>query len=151
MIATDVWLDGAYIATQVKEGVVTLTGEVGTPAQQDRAGDLAWTIGVKFVHTDSLKIDPWMKRKDQSKETVAVRTDAQIQDAVRDSLVADPRVNSFETGVEVYSGVVTLTGVVDNLKARTAAEQDAGNTTGVSRVKNLLKVRVQTITDAKLV
>jgi osmotically-inducible protein OsmY len=37
--------------------------------------------------------------------------------------------------------VVTLQGVVDNLKAKRAAEQDARNTVGVSSVRNFLKVR----------
>jgi osmotically-inducible protein OsmY len=41
----------------------------------------------------------------------------------------------------VKGGVVTLTGVVDNLQAKKAAEQDAGNTIGVWQVKNYLKVR----------
>jgi hypothetical protein len=36
--------------------------------------------------------------------------------------------------------VVTLTGTVDNLKAKRAAEQDAKNTVGVWRVTDLLKV-----------
>ncbi len=150
MIATDVWLDGAYIAIEVNEGVVNLAGQVGTPAQQDRAGDVAWTTGVKFVHTDNLKIDPGMRRNDQSKETVTVRTDDWIKAAVRDSLSADPRVNSFRIGVVVDASRVTLTGVVDNIKAGLAAGQDASNTVGVARVRNLLKVRGQTIADEKL-
>jgi hypothetical protein len=38
-------------------------------------------------------------------------------------------------------GMVVLTGMVDNLKARMAAEEGAGNTVGVWRVKNHLRVR----------
>jgi osmotically-inducible protein OsmY len=53
----------------------------------------------------------------------------------------DPRILSFNPEVEVNNGVVTLTGVVDSLQAKKAAEQDAGNTIGVWQVKNLLKVR----------
>ena len=42
-------------------------------------------------------------------------------------------------------GTVTLKGVVDNLAARRAAEQDARNVIGVRRVKNYLKVRPDVI------
>jgi osmotically-inducible protein OsmY len=45
----------------------------------------------------------------------------------------------------VDDGLVTLTGTVDNLLARKAAEQDAKNTLGVWRVKNYLKVRPVTV------
>ncbi|MGC9343109.1 MAG: BON domain-containing protein, partial [Bacteroidales bacterium] len=67
--------------------------------------------------------------------------DAQIKDAVKDALLYDPRVYSFNPEVSVNYGIVTLTGEVDNLKARKAAEQDAKNVVGVVRVKNYLKVR----------
>jgi osmotically-inducible protein OsmY len=45
--------------------------------------------------------------------------------------------------ITVYyeDGRLTLTGTVDNLQAKTAAARNAGNTAGVRRVRNLLKVR----------
>jgi osmotically-inducible protein OsmY len=150
-IAIDVWLHPIFIDTDVKDGVVTLTGSVGSPAQYDRADLLAWTAGVKSVHAEGLKIEPWTKASGQRQETVAVKGDPQIKQAVRDAFVYDPRVNSFNPHVEVDNGVVTLSGVVDNLKAKRAAEQDAKNTWGVWRVKNLLKNRpIKTIADDKL-
>lgn len=41
----------------------------------------------------------------------------------------------------LYCGRKLLTGVVENLKAKKAAEQDAKNTLGVKRVKNYITVR----------
>jgi osmotically-inducible protein OsmY len=150
-IAIDVWLHPIFIDTDVKDGVVTLTGSVGSPAQHDRAALLAWTAGVKSVHAEGLKIEPWTKASGQRQQTVAVKGDPQIKQAVRDAFVYDPRVYAFKPHVEVDNGVVTLSGVVNNLKARRAAEQDAKNTWGVWRVKNLLKNRpVKTIADDKL-
>ena len=52
-----------------------------------------------------------------------------------------PRVSSFNVETEVESGAATLTGVVDNLKAKRTAAQVASNTVGVLRVRNYLKVR----------
>jgi len=150
-LAIDVWLHPIFINTEVIDGVVTLTGSVGSPAQYDRANLLAWTAGVKSVNTEGLKIEPWPNAGDQRQETVAIKDDAKIRQAVKDELLHDPRVFSFNPGVDVENGVVTLTGVVDNLKARRAAEQDALNAWGVSRVRNLLKTRpVKLIADTKL-
>ena len=49
-LAIDVWLQPSFITTDVKGGVVTLTGTVGNPAQHDRASSLAWTAGVTSVN-----------------------------------------------------------------------------------------------------
>jgi osmotically-inducible protein OsmY len=151
-IAIDVWLHPNFITTAVKDGVVTLSGTVGNPAQHDRAMSLAWTSGVMSVNAKGLKIEPWAKADSQRQDAIAVKGDAQIKQAVHDAFVYDPRVNSFNPRVDVENGVVTLAGVVDNLKAKRAAEQDAKNTWGVWRVRNLLKARpANPIADDKLV
>lgn len=131
----------AEIFAEVKEGVVTLTGAVGSSAQHERASIAAWTAGEKSVNVDGLPIEPWAKARGQRSERVPLRDDEQIRLAVMDVFASDPRVYAFNPGVSVDHVVVTLTGAVGNLKARRAAEQDAKNTTGVWRVKNLLKVR----------
>ena len=59
--------------------------------------------------------------------------------------------SAFKPDVSVDNGTVSLTGIVDNLKAKRSAGEDARNVVGVSRVKNYLKVRpVEDITDKKL-
>ena len=148
----DVWPHPNFITTDVKAGAVTLSGTVGNPAQHDRAISLAWTSGVMSVNAERLKIEPWAKADSQRQDTIAVKGDPQIKQAVHDAFVYDPRVNSFNPRVDVDNGVVTLAGVVDNLKAKRAAEQDAKNTWGVWRVRNLLKARpANQIADDKLV
>jgi osmotically-inducible protein OsmY len=72
---------------------------------------------------------------------VASITDSEIREAIKDTMRYDPRVYSFNPDVSVNDGIVTLTGTVDDLKAKRAASQDAKNTMGVSHVKNYLKVR----------
>ena len=151
-IAINVWLATSFITTEVKDGVVTLTGTVGSSALHSQASWLAWTAGVKSVNAEELKIEPWAKASGQRNEMNAFKGDPQIKQAVKDAFLYDPRVFSFNPIVEVENGVVTLTGVVDNLKAKRAAEQDAKNTVSVWRVKNLLKVRpVKAISDDELV
>jgi osmotically-inducible protein OsmY len=72
------------------------------------------------------------------------RSDKEVERAIRDALLYDPRVFTFNPEVEVNKGVVILTGVVDNLKAKKAAEEDAKHTAGVWRVRNHLRVRPKT-------
>jgi osmotically-inducible protein OsmY/outer membrane protein OmpA-like peptidoglycan-associated protein len=140
VLAISVWLDGSLISTEVKDGVVTLSGVVGSAAHQDLASRLAWTAGVKSVSPGGLTIEPWAMPSGQRRKPLVTPGDPRLAQAVRDALVYDPRVVPFSPGVAVTGGVVTLTGVVDNLKAKRAAEQDARNTVGVRQVKNLLKV-----------
>jgi osmotically-inducible protein OsmY len=151
-IATDVWLHPNFIKTEVAGGVVTLTGSVETPAQQDRADLLGWTAGVKSVNAKGLRIEPWAKPSGERATTVPAKDDAQIKQAVHDVFLGDPRVLSLKPDVDVENGVVTLTGVAETLKANRAAEQDAKNTWGVWRVKNLLRTRpANPVPDDKLV
>jgi osmotically-inducible protein OsmY len=70
---------------------------------------------------------------------------------VKDAFLYDPRVFSLNPDVHVNNGTVTLVGVVDNLQAKKAAEQDARDVIGVWRLKNHLKVRPPAIpTDEEL-
>jgi osmotically-inducible protein OsmY len=73
----------------------------------------------------------------------AIKSNDEINMAVKDALLFDPRVLYFNPIVTVSDGGVVLTGTVDNLKAKRAAEQDARNTVGVWRVQNLLRVRAK--------
>ncbi len=141
VFAIDVWLTPYLIKVNVKDGVVTLIGEVGSSAQFERAKMLAMTAGVKTVNSDGLLIEPWAKVKDQRKEINTIKSDQEIKQALHDAFVFDPRVLSFNPIITVKNGTVTLTGVVNNLKAKRSAEQDAKNTVGVLHVKNQLRVR----------
>jgi osmotically-inducible protein OsmY len=70
---------------------------------------------------------------------------------VNDALLYDPRIFSFDVEPNVDNGVVTLTGTVNNLQAKRAAESDARNTVGVLRVVNRLKVRpVEMVPDEEI-
>ncbi|MEX1026659.1 MAG: BON domain-containing protein, partial [Candidatus Paceibacterota bacterium] len=120
-----------------------LTGRAQTEQQSQEAlaRSDARVAGVKAVNDDDLLVT-WWSRDDMQRKTVwADLDDDDIREAVNDALLYDPRVFSFKPTVSVDNGVVTLTGVVDNLKAKRAAAQDAKNTVGVTRVKNYLKVR----------
>jgi osmotically-inducible protein OsmY len=66
---------------------------------------------------------------------------AAIQQAVLEELKWDSRVSQTEVGVEVESGIVTLTGSVDTWHERCAAEEAAHRAQGVLDVANDIVVR----------
>jgi osmotically-inducible protein OsmY len=71
-----------------------------------------------------------------------MRTDADIQQAVLRELKWDTRVDETDVGVEVDSGVVTLTGTVDGWGKRLAAQEAAHRVIGVLDVANDIQVKV---------
>jgi len=137
----DVWIEDAYIEVKVKDGEVTLTGRVGSAGEKSRAYGDALVAGVVSVDNSGLKVDWALHDAMRKSGEYTYKEDIEIQKAVHDAFMYDPRVSSFHPVVEVKEGVVTLSGTVANLKAKKAAEEDAKNTTGVWRVKNYLRVR----------
>ena len=137
----DVWLDEALITVAVKDGTVSLSGVVGSAIERTRAYLNAWVEGVTSVDSSALKVELRDRSELRQPSKFALRTDEEIKWAVEGAFLYDPRLIGFNVEVAVTGGVVTLTGVVDNLQAKKAAEQDAGNTIGVWQVKNYLKVR----------
>lgn len=72
---------------------------------------------------------------------VVVKPDAQIQQDVLAELKWDNRVEETDVGVEVESGVVTLTGAVVTHAKRLAAQEAAHRVAGVLDVANDIEIR----------
>lgn len=146
-IKNDIRIDGSLVNVAVHNGNVVLSGTVGSAIEKSIAGAYGWTVGVKSVDTKNLKVSNWARDAELRENKYAEKTDSEIKDAVKLAYVYDPRVLSFNPDISVQDGVVTLTGIVDNLKASRAAEQDAYNVVGVMGVNNFLKVRPVYIPD----
>jgi osmotically-inducible protein OsmY len=139
----DVLVDDALVNVDVNKGKVNLSGVVGSNAEKRRTMTDAWVSGVYEVNADNLKVESWA-RDDRFRSTKYVeKDDSEVRQAIEDALTYDPRVSMFNVNVGVNDGVVTLSGIVDNIKAKRAADRDAENTMGVWWVKNLLKVRME--------
>ena len=139
-LAWDTLVDDELIQVSVKNRKVALTGTVGSAAEKNRAITHAWLPGIKEVDADLLKVDRWARDKDLRAEKYQLKPDDKIKDAVDTAILYDPRVLSTKVDTRVDNGVVTLTGWVNYLSAKHAAAEDAGNTVGVIRVKNQIKV-----------
>jgi len=137
----DARVDDGLIQVNVNDGIVTLGGSVGSLYEKSLATADAYVTGVSSVVNDPLTVEWWARDEMIRKQMYADVTDAEIQDAVKDALLYDPRVASFNVNVAVDNGEVVLTGEVDNLKAKKAAAQDASNTLGVWKVENQINVQ----------
>lgn len=137
----DVRIDDGLIDVLVENGNVTLSGTVGSANEHYLAVTDAWVIGVNSVDAENLEVEKWARDESMRKNKYVEKTDEEVEKAVQDALLYDPRVYSFRPTVSVNNGIVTLTGKVDNLKAKRAAGQDAKNVVGVFGVNNHLRVR----------
>lgn len=72
------------------------------------------------------------------------RSDERIREEVCEALSADPRIDASEIEVQVSEGIVTLSGTVDERRAKRAAEDVAEGCTGVSDVKNDIRISAST-------
>lgn len=86
----------------------------------------------KFTRTDLVSYAPDEALQKPHVIDYAFRSDEEIARAVRDAFKLDPRLVRLEPRVEAHNGVVELTGTVDSVKARRAAELDARDTVGVT-------------------
>jgi osmotically-inducible protein OsmY len=78
------------------------------------------------------------------KGTTTMKTDMKLQRDVLDEIAWEPSVCVPEIGVMVCDGIVTLTGSVENLPAKWAAENAALRVFGVRAVVNDIEVKLST-------
>ena len=141
----DVYLSGLPITVSVKDGVVTLTGSVGSGYEKDRArSHVPWMDSIKDVRNE-LKVERWEDRGVRSHKLYP--SDDELKRAVRDQLDQDTRVDASEMTVRASYGHVTLDGSVNGHYQKRIAEQDANDVVGVGRVTNNLVVRVESRED----
>lgn len=152
LLKDDVRFNGNEITVKVKDGKVSLSGIVNSAAERALAGEKAWVAGVRAVDVAGVKVDWWARDKMRRESAAVYKDDEQIEKAVKDALTEDPRVWPFDVKVKVQFAEATLTGTVDNLEAKRAAEQDGKNTVGVWRVKDYLRVRPNSaVSDSEII
>ncbi|GJL68231.1 MAG: hypothetical protein NPIRA06_08660 [Nitrospirales bacterium] len=137
----DVWINPSSVMITVRDGQVTVSGIVESVDEKSRIISLSWVHGITSVNGEHLKVE-WSDREPMRRSGFHIASDETIQDAIYDALSYDPRITTADITIDVTEGLVTLTGIVENLQAKTTAEENTWNTTGVYNVVNLLKVRL---------
>jgi len=145
-LARDVYLTGLPISVSVKEGVVSLQGEVGTAYQKERAAtDARWIWNVAKVD-NKLEVEWWANEGTRKKPVVP--TDDQLKQAVNDELFQDLRITDpGNISVDALAGIVTLRGSVLTFYQKRIAEKDAADVVGTALVTNLLQVNAEPRSD----
>ncbi len=140
VLQIDVLVDDGMINVQVDRGRVELTGTVGSAAERQRAVEDSHVAGATSVDASGLSIEWWARDRFRRSLPAIYANDGEIEHAVRDAFLFDPRLKDYEPSVDVDDGTVTIKGVVGNLDAKRAAASDARNTVGVLWVVNDLTV-----------
>jgi len=134
------YLAEGLIDVELDGKTVVLSGSVGSVNERELARVFAWVSGVEEVFVADLKIDSSQVEERRRDKFTIVRNDIEIQEAVTESLLYDPRVRSAKINVVARFGAISLHGKVASLTAKQSAERDAWNTVGVRRVANYLRV-----------
>ncbi|ALS98664.1 BON domain-containing protein [Lacimicrobium alkaliphilum] len=148
----DAWLDGKAettlllnsnlnsfdIDTDVKNGVVTLSGKVESEVDKALASELVASLeGVKEVDN---KLEVAADEEEQSSEVVQTLTDSKVATVVKTRLLFESEVSGSAINVEANKGEVTLEGEVSSEAERDLAITIAENTSDVKKVTDKLKV-----------
>lgn len=122
---------GEQIDIEVRAGVVTLAGRVGSLTHRRLAEVLAWwTAGCELVENRLRVVPPELEN------------DGELTDAVRLVLEKDPLVHSSQIAIAVDHGEVTLNGFVASDEERRLAVLDAWYVPGVREVVDHIQSRV---------
>src|SRR5262245_16853307 len=137
-MAVDSTVRASQIEVATKDGVVTLSGNIDSQAEKDRAMEIARSAsGVRSV-VDMLAVrtGPAVGNAPDPDRTVGEHVDdALITAAVKTRLLDDPVVKGLRIDVDTRAGVVFLTGSVTSQEESDRAVEIARATDHVKDVK----------------
>jgi hyperosmotically inducible protein len=147
---------GIEVRANATRNEATLTGEVPTPALEQRAIELTRGVRTGLVVNDKIEVKPrevsrteYTEEQARAERSKAKDLKDQIGDSLDDAwihmkivakLIGDADTPERKINVDVVDNVVTLRGTVDSPQQKAEAERIAKETDGVKSVKNQLKV-----------
>ena len=153
--AKDAWIDGRVetalmfdtevnnfkIDTEVENGVVMLTGEVGSEVKKDLAGRIAANVdGVKSV-TNQLQVkDGYEGEENEGTSFLRKMKDIAVTSGLNIEFAAHGEIEATTIDVDTNNGVVVLTGDVRSEAAKSLAVEIAKGYDDVVSVEDNLKV-----------
>jgi hyperosmotically inducible periplasmic protein len=125
----------------VKEGVVTLTGEASSQAQKELTTEYANDVdNVKEVKNEMTIA----KTPAQPEETIGEKIDdASITAQVKSSLMSHRSTSALNTKVATTDGVVTVTGIAKNAAEKSLVTKLATDINGVTSVINNMTLELK--------
>ncbi|MFN0075989.1 MAG: BON domain-containing protein [Prosthecobacter sp.] len=130
---------------ELKEGVVTLTGEAASQAQKDLTAEYAKDVaGIKDVKNEMTVAATTTKPKETWAELI---DDASITAQVRMALLTHRSTNAFKTTVTTTEGVVTVGGAAKNAAQKDLVTKLVTDINGVKSVVNNMTVETAVTTN----
>lgn len=128
----------------VRDGVVTLSGEASSQAQKELTAEYAGDVeGVKEVIND-MTVD---KAPAKATATIGEKIDdASITAQVKSSLMSHRSTSALKTKVKTTDGVVTLTGIAKNAAEKSLVTKLVNDIDGVNSVINNMTIAVPVAT-----
>lgn len=125
-------LNASQIGVSVNKGVVILSGEVDSYSKKSAAEKAAKKVSGVRVIAEDLQVDPISDH---------FKTDAEIGQAILDSLKRNTLIREDQLKIRVEDGNVRLEGVVEQDYQRVQAKSAIENLDGVRSVTNLITVK----------
>ena len=129
VFAADSRIDPGEIEVRVENGVVYLSGAVDSAAERRAAEEATQSVPAVDGVVNNLGLRNFVER-----------TDHELAEAVRRSLARDIAVDAGPVLVEARQGVVTLGGCVSSYRQKSAAENIAWWTPGMTDVVSEIEV-----------
>ena len=126
------------VAVNNDKQLVTLTGDVKTQEDKDKAEELAKTAAAGYVVSDEIGVRP------DGVESSAKKIDSNVDDAIEKDFKAVIIANRMEKQhirFDAKNGVLTLKGDVDTAGQRSQVEKLAASVPNVQQVVNELDVK----------
>lgn len=123
----NVSIPGREIKAEVRNGVVTLSGEVDWYYQRSNIQRNIEHVGGVANIIDNIMIKPRVSTAD-------------VQQKIKDALKRHADIEATNVGVSILNGVVTLSGTVESMEEMDRIEAAAWTAPGVSRVVDNLHV-----------
>jgi osmotically-inducible protein OsmY len=137
----DSTVDETEVGVQVKDGIVTLTGNISAYPKKLAARDAAHRVYGVLDVVDSMQVRI---------PSIWERTDEDVARAVRNNLQWDVLVPDDRLTSTVSKGTVTLQGNVDTWAQRWDAERSIQRLTGVKNVINQIAIAAKPVIPAQI-
>lgn len=131
-------LGDVKVAEDKDKGVITLTGNVKSDEDKQRAETLAKQAAPGRVVANEIGVRP-AGVEDQAKK-IDSNTDDAIESHMK-ALIAANNWNNQHIKFDAKNGVLKLSGDVDTAQQRASVEKEAANIPGVTQVVNELQVK----------
>lgn len=147
---------GLQVSANAVKNEATLSGNVETPAVEQRAIEMTRAVRTGLVVNDKIDVKPrevgrteYTEEQARAERSKAKDFKDQVGDSLDDAwihmkivakLIGDADTPERKINVDVVDNVVTLRGTVDSQMQKSEAERIAKETDGVKSVRNQLKV-----------